>query len=49
MKDEAFIVTNLALKDEYVVGEKLNTILKIRLQLYSEITKKPKPRAKKKK
>jgi hypothetical protein len=30
---------NLALKDEFVVGEKLNTILKLRLQLYIELNR----------
>jgi len=31
MKEHAFKCLNLALKDEFVVGEKLNTILKYRL------------------
>jgi hypothetical protein len=31
MKNDAFTAMNLALKDEFVVGEKLNTILKLRL------------------
>ena len=39
MKTEAFKAMNLALTDEFVAGEKLNTVLKYRLQLYIDLNK----------
>ena len=39
MKTEAFRAMNLALKDEFVVGEKLNAVLKYRLQIYIELNR----------
>ena len=39
MKKEAFQAMNIALKDEFVAGEKLNSILKYRLTLFIDLNK----------
>jgi hypothetical protein len=39
MKNDAFKAMNLALKDEFVAGDKLNCVLKYRLALYIELNR----------